>query len=237
MITSLQNHLKSRRQDSLLYLDQSSLQTTNNVIRRYRQRPRRVLLLRAIEGLAVVTSNHPDYLLLARLEFKLHKCPDPCLTHPYHFFILLRVLSIFFRNIVSGLRYEEVHFYRLYSLTTCLTHPYHFFIPLRVLSIFFRNIISGLLYKEVHFYRLYSLTTYKRSNLTFCGVPSLAGSNPLPSVLTRWLWCRYLALPSVLAEPIVLAASSGRSLDRCLLQLFWKNSSSPDAQNPEVLEH
>ena len=132
MITSLQNHFKSRRLDSLLYLDQSAMQIIN-VIRRYRQRPRRVLLLRAIEGLAVVTSNLPDYLLLARLEFELHKRPYLCPTHPYHFFILLRVLSIFFGNIVFGLLYEAVHFDRVYYLTS-----------------------------------------YKRSNLTFCGVPSLA---------------------------------------------------------------
>ena len=106
-ITSLQNHFKSRRPDSLLYLDQSAMQVID-VIRRYRQRPRRVLLLRAIESLAVVASYHPDYLLLVRLEFKQHKCPYPCLTHPYHFFILLRVLSIFFGNIVFGLLYEAV---------------------------------------------------------------------------------------------------------------------------------
>ena len=87
---------------------------------------------------------------------------------------------------------------------------------------------------------MYSLTSYCRngvSNLTFCGVPSLAASSPLLSVFTRWLWCRYLALSSVLAEPVVLAASSRRSLDRCLLQLHWMNSSSPDANNPEFLEH
>ena len=159
MITSLQNHFKSRRHDSLLYLDQSALQVIN-VIRIYRQRPRRVLLLRAIEGLAVVTSNHTDYLLLTRLEFKLQKCPDPCFTHPYHFLILLRVLSIFFGNIVSG-----------------------------------------LLYKEVHFYRLYSLTSYKRSIKSHVPWGALSGSStPLLSVLTRWLWCRCFALPSVLPE-------------------------------------
>ena len=62
MITSLENHFKSWRPDSLMYLDQSALQVIN-VIRRYRQRPRRVLLLRAIEGLAIVIYNHPDYLL------------------------------------------------------------------------------------------------------------------------------------------------------------------------------
>ena len=48
------------------------------------------------------------------------------------------------------------------------------------------------------------------SNLTFCGVPSLAAPNPLLSVLTRWLWCRCFALLSVLAEPVVLAGSSWR---------------------------
>ena len=155
---SNKDNFKSRRQDSLLYLDQSAVQIIN-VIRRYRQRPRRVLLLRAIESLAVVAYYHPDNLILACLEFKLHKCPYPCLTHSYHLFILLRVLSISFGNIVSGLFYEAVHFDRVYSLTS-----------------------------------------YKRSNLTFCGVPSLAASNLLLSVLTRWLWCRCFALPSVLAE-------------------------------------
>ena len=81
IITSLQNRFKSRRQDSLLYVDQSAVQIIN-VVRRYRQRTRRVLLQRAIESLAVVASYHPDYLLLARLEFKLHKCPYSCLTQP-----------------------------------------------------------------------------------------------------------------------------------------------------------
>ena len=119
MIPSLQNHFKSRQQDSLLYLDQSALQIIN-VIRRYRQRPRRVLLLRAIEGLAVVTSNHPDYLVLARLGFKLHKRPYPCLTHPGHFLILLRVLSIFFGGIVSGLLYEAVYFFADCTLSSVI---------------------------------------------------------------------------------------------------------------------
>ena len=50
IITSLHNHFECRRQDSLLYLDQSAVQIIN-VIRRYRQRPRRVLLQRAIESL------------------------------------------------------------------------------------------------------------------------------------------------------------------------------------------
>ena len=148
MITSLQNHFKSRRQDSLLYLDQFALKIIN-VIRRYRQRPRRVLLLRVIEGLAVVTSNHPDYLLLARFEFKLHTCSDPCFTHPYYFVTLLRVKLGIFGNVVFGLLCEAVHFDRVYSLTS-----------------YCRNGVS---------------------NLTFCGVPSLAASSPLLSVFTRWL--------------------------------------------------
>ena len=43
--------------------------------------------------------------------------------------------------------------------------------------------------------------------------------------------------PRCFSEPVVLAASSGCSLDRYLLQLFfWVNSSFLDAQKPRILE-
>ena len=53
-----ENHFKRWRIDSLLYLDQSTLEIVNVVRRGGRQKARRVLLLRAFEGFAVVTSNH-----------------------------------------------------------------------------------------------------------------------------------------------------------------------------------
>ena len=64
----LENHCKSRWQNTVLYLDQSTLQVVK-IIGRERQWPRRIFLLRAIEGLAVVTSYYPVYLIQARLEF------------------------------------------------------------------------------------------------------------------------------------------------------------------------
>ena len=51
----LENHCKSRWQNTVLYLDQSTLQVVK-IIGREMQWPHRIFLLRAIEGLAVVTS-------------------------------------------------------------------------------------------------------------------------------------------------------------------------------------
>ena len=79
-------------------LDQSTLQIINEARRRGRQKPRRVFLLRAIEGLAVVTSYHPTNLFQARLEFELHEGSYRCFTRPHHFVVLVLVNSRHFQK-------------------------------------------------------------------------------------------------------------------------------------------
>ena len=74
-------------------LDQSTLQIINVARLRGRQKPRRVFLLRAIEGLAVVTSYHPINLFQSRPEFEPHEGSYPCFPRPHHFVVLMLVNS------------------------------------------------------------------------------------------------------------------------------------------------
>ena len=92
-ITCLQDHFERCRKYSIPYLDQATLQIINVARRRGRQKPRRVIFLRAIEGPAVGTSYHPVNFFQARLEFELHEGSYPCLTRPHHFVVLVLVNS------------------------------------------------------------------------------------------------------------------------------------------------
>ena len=97
-IICLQDHFERCRKYFLPYLDQSTLQIINVARRRGRQKPRRVFLLRAIEGVALVTSYHPINLSQARLEFELHEGSYPYFTRPHHFVVLVLVNSRHFKK-------------------------------------------------------------------------------------------------------------------------------------------
>ena len=105
------------------------------------------------------------------------------------------------------------------------------------MSIISGNSVSALLCEEVHFKPIVLSHQFKTEYQSSSSVGYPPWLPPLLlSVLLTLALVQVFALSSVLSEPAVLAASSGRSLERYLLQFFWMNSSSLDAQKPRILK-